>query len=101
MSWLVHGVRFACEIADVLAVVWWGWPELGIVLGVLFVAVWGLWVAPRSAWRLRDPIRLLIELAIFAFGAVAFAAVGQSIVALVFSLASAVTAGLSRRFPAP
>src|SRR5258708_31700254 len=47
VSWLVHGVRFACEIAAVVAVVWWGWPVWGIVAGILVCVVWGAFVAPK------------------------------------------------------
>jgi hypothetical protein len=101
VSWLVHGVRFACEIAAVVAVVWWGWPVLGILLGVVVIAVWGAWVAPKAKRRLPDPLRLLVELVIFALATAAFAGVGQTVVAIVFAVAAAGTAGLSRRFPAP
>jgi hypothetical protein len=101
MSWLVHGVRFACEIAAVVAVVWWGWPVLGIVLGIAVIAVWGAWVAPKAQRRLPDPLRLLVELVIFGLATVAFAAVGQTVVAVVFAVASVASAGLSRRVPAP
>jgi hypothetical protein len=101
LSWLVHGVRFACEIAAVVAVVWWGWPLLGIVLGVVVIGVWGAWVAPKSTRRLPDPGRLLVELGIFGLATVAFAEIDQTLLAIVFAVAAAMTAGLSRRFPAP
>ena len=101
MSWLVHGVRFACEIAAVVAVVWWGWPVLGIVAGVVVIAVWGAWVAPKAKRRLRDPARLIVELVIFALATVAFAEVGQTVAAVVFAVASLATAALSRRVSAP
>jgi hypothetical protein len=101
VSWAVATVRFACEIAAVVAVVWWGWPVWGVVAGVCVVAVWGLWVAPKSARRLSDPARLVVELVIFALAAVGYAAVGQVALAIVFAVAAAATAGLSRRYPAP
>jgi hypothetical protein len=101
VSWLVHGVRFACEIAAVVAVVWWGWPVLGIVLGIAVIAVWGAWVAPKAKRRPPDPLRLLVELAIFALATVAFAEVGQTALAIVFAAAATTTASLSRRYPAP
>lgn len=101
MSWLVHGVRFACEIAAVVAVVWWGWPVLGIVAGAIVIAVWGAWVAPKAKRRLPDPARLIVELVIFALATVAFAEVGQTVAAVVFAVASLATAALSRRVSAP
>ena len=101
MSWLVHGVRFGCEIAAVVAVVWWGWPVAGIIAGAVVIAVWGAWVAPKAKRRLPDPVRLLVELTIFALATVAFVEVGQTVVAVVFAVASVVTADLSRRVHAP
>jgi hypothetical protein len=101
MSWLVNGVRFGCEIAAVVAVVWWGWPVLGIVAGAVVIAVWGALVAPKARRRLGDPLRLVVELAIFGLATVAFAEVGQTVIAVVFAVAAVVSAGLSRRYPAP
>jgi hypothetical protein len=101
VSWLVNGVRFACEIAAVVAVVWWGWPVLGVLAGAVVIALWGTWVAPKSKRRLSDPARIVLELVIFALAAAAFASVGQTLLAVVFAVAAVATAGLSRRFPAP
>jgi hypothetical protein len=101
MSWLVNGVRFACEIAAVVAVVWWGWPVLGLVAGVVVILLWAVWVAPKSARRLADPARIVLELVIFGTAAAAFASVGQTVLAIVFAVAAAVSAALSRRWPAP
>jgi hypothetical protein len=101
MSWLVHGVRFACEIAAVVAVVWWGWPIWGIVAGVVVIALWAAFVAPKSTRRFADPARGALELVIFAAAAAAFISVGQTVVASIFAVAAAVSAGLSRRYPAP
>lgn len=101
MTWLVAIVRFACEVAAVAAVVWWGWPVLGILLGVAVIVVWGAWLAPKAPLRLPDPMRLLVELTVFALATVAFVEVGQTALAVVFAVAAVATAGLSRRFPAP
>ena len=100
MIWIVGPIRFACEIAAVAAVVWWGWPVLGILLGVAVIAVWGAWIAPKAPRRLPDPMRILIELAIFALATVAFVEVGQTTMAIVFAVAAVLTAGLSRRVEA-
>jgi hypothetical protein len=101
VSWLVNGVRFACEIAAVVALVWWGWPVLGIVAGALLIVVWGVLVAPKSTRRLRDPARIVLELVLFAAATAAFVSVGQTVLAIVFAVAAASTAALSRRFPPP
>jgi hypothetical protein len=101
VSWLVHGVRFACEIAAVVAVIWWGWPVVGIIAGVVVILLWGAWVAPKSRHRLPDPGRIVLELVIFGAATAAFVSVGQTALAIVFAVAAVVSAGLSRRFPAP
>jgi len=101
MSWLVHGVRFGCEIAAVVAVVWWGWPVLGIVAGAVVILLWGAWVAPKAKRRLPDPARFVLELVIFGLATVAFAEVGQTVIAVGFAVAAVVSAALSRRYPPP
>ncbi|MGZ4338911.1 MAG: DUF2568 domain-containing protein [Gaiellaceae bacterium] len=94
-------VRFACEVGAVSAIVWWGWPLLGITLGAAVIAFWGAFVAPKALRRLRDPLRLACELVIFAGATAAFVGVGQSVVAIVFAAAVAVTACLVRVWPEP
>jgi hypothetical protein len=101
VKWAVGAVRFACEIAAVVALVWWGWLWLGILLGAATIAVWGAWVAPKAQRRLPDPYRLVLELAIFALATIAFVEVGQTTLGVVFAAAALISAGLSRRFPAP
>ena len=101
MSWLVNGVRFACEIAAVVGVVWWGWPVLGIVAGAVVILLWGAWVAPKAKRRLTDPARFVLELVIFGAATAAFVSVGQTLVGIVFAVAAVVSGALSRRYPAP
>jgi hypothetical protein len=94
-------VRFACEIAAVAALVWWGWPFLGIVLGIAVILYWGAFVGPRAPKRLRDPLRLVSELVIFAAATAAYLAVGRTVTGAVFAVAAVVTALLVRRWPEP
>jgi hypothetical protein len=94
-------VRFVCELALIAAVVWWGWPILGIVLGMAVIAVWALWIAPKSGRRLRDPLRLALELVLFACGTAAFWAAGGAGIAIGFLIVSVTTAVLVRRWPEP
>jgi Protein of unknown function (DUF2568) len=88
-------VRFACELASLAAVGWWGWtvtPALGVALPVLVAVVWGAWIAPKARRRLADPLRLALELAIFAGATASFVAVGQWVVGFVFAVAAVATA---------
>ena len=101
MKWAVGTVRFACEIASVVAVVWWLWPWLGLLTGSALIAVWGAWVAPKAQRQLPDPWRFRLELAIFALATVAFVAVGQTVLAVVFAVVATVSAALVRVWPEP
>lgn len=94
-------LRFACEIAAVVALVWWGWPILGIAAGIVVIVFWGTFVSPKAPRRLPDPVRLLSELVIFALATVAYLAVGQTVVGIVFAVAAVLTAFLVRRWPEP
>jgi hypothetical protein len=94
-------LRFACEIAAIVAVVWWGWPVLGIVLGAIVIGIWAVAVAPKSVRRLPDPFRFVVELVIFGCATAAFVEVGQPVVAVVFAVAAVITASLVRVWPEP
>jgi len=94
---LVLGVRFACELAALVAVAWWLWLVLGVAAVLLVAAVWGVWIAPKSSHRLPDPARLVLELAIFAVAALGYWQVHQPAVAVVFAILAVATAILSRR----
>jgi hypothetical protein len=97
-------LRFACELAALVAVGWWGWtvsPVLGIVLPLVVATVWGAFIAPKARRRLPDPDRLGIELVIFAAATACLVAVGQAAAAVVFAAAATVTALLVRKWPEP
>lgn len=94
-------LRFACEVAAAVALVWWGWLWLGILLGASFAAVWGAWIGPKSRRRLPDPHRFALELVLFGIATAAYVAVGAPVVAVVFAVCSVVTAALVRRWPEP
>ena len=94
-------LRFACEIAAVAGLVWWGWPVVGIVLGVIVILYWGAFVAPKATRRLGDPLRLVSELVIFAGATAAYVAVGRTVIGIVFAVSAVVTALLVRRWPEP
>ena len=104
MKALALTVRFACELAALAAVGWWGWtvrPVLGVALPVVVAVVWGAWIAPKARRRLPDPARLGLEGVIFAAATACYVAVGQVVVAVVFAVAAGVTALATRRWPEP
>jgi hypothetical protein len=94
-------VRFACEVAALVAFVWWGWPVIGILAAVAVALVWGALIAPKARRRLADPLRLAVELVIFACATAAFWAAAGPVTAIVFAILATVTALLVRRWPEP
>jgi hypothetical protein len=94
-------VRFACEVAALVAFVWWGWPFIGWVVAVVVAVMWGLVVAPKAIHRLPDPPRLLVELVIFASAIVAFYEAGSETLAGVFGVLAVGSAVLVRVWPEP
>ena len=100
MTALVLAVRFACELAALVALAWWLWLVLGVVVALAVAVVWGVLIAPKASRRLPDPARLVLELAIFALATVAYLAVGQPVVAVAFAILAVATAVLSRRLAA-
>lgn len=69
---------------------------LGIALPVLVALVWGRWIAPRAAGRLRDPSRLVVELVLFLGFGLVLALVGPVFVGGIFALLAANIAVLVR-----
>lgn len=76
----IEAVRFLLELAMLAALAVAGAavsPVLAVVLPVLAAAVWARWIAPKSRRRLADPVRLAVELALFAAAGIGLAAVGH------------------------
>ncbi len=94
-------VRFGCELAALVAFVWWGWPLVGWLVALAVAVMWGLVVAPKATHRLPDPPRLLVELVIFASAIVAFYEAGSETAAGVFGVLAVVSAVLVRVWPEP
>jgi hypothetical protein len=93
------GLRFICELAMLAGVAWCGWeitPALAVVFPLAFAAVWGVFVGPRARRRLPDPWRLGLELVLFALATAAYLSVGQTVLAVVFAVASVATAFVDR-----
>lgn len=96
----VELLRFGLEVALVVAaaVVGSGAGPLGAVGAVVVVvAVWGRFVAPKSAHRLDDPARLGCELVLFLAVGGGLAARGATAAGAILALASTVVAIAVRR----
>ena len=67
------GLRFFLEVAALTSLSYWGFAEhegavqwlLGLGAPLLAAAVWGTFIAPKASRPTVDPVRLLLELAVF------------------------------------
>jgi hypothetical protein len=100
-------LRFATELAMLTVLVGAGLDSgtggagrivLAIAGPVLAVLIWAAVIAPRARWRLRDPLRLAVEIVMFAVSAAALALAGRPVPAAIFAVAAIGTAVLLRWF---
>jgi Protein of unknown function (DUF2568) len=96
-------VRFLCELGMLAALAYWGFGAgdgvgawlLGIGAPLAAAVVWGAFVAPRARWPVPAPVRVAIELVLFAAAAGALTAAGQPVAAAVLGVAAVVTSLLN------
>jgi hypothetical protein len=91
------GLRFVLELCMLVALGIWGFSEnivLGIAAPLAAAVVWGFWIAPKASRRLRDPLRLVVELLLFGAAGVALAAAGHRLAAAIFLAAVVLSEGL-------
>ena len=95
--------RFALELCTIAALMAWGFQAsdaaiVGWVLGLgtplAFTLIWGAFISPKSPYRLNDPARLVLEIAIFTATTIALATATSDVIALVFAAAVASNIGL-------
>lgn len=101
MSVVNLAIRFACEIATLVAVIWWEWPIWGFVIAAWIALFWGAFIGPKSFRRAPDPYRFGMEMCVFAIGAFAFVEVGHPVIAAVFAVFAVESAVLTRVWPEP
>jgi uncharacterized protein DUF2568 len=73
------GLRFTLEVAALASLSYWGFSQhdgalqwlLGLGTPLLAAVVWGAFVAPKASRPTTDPVRLLLEVAVFGPGVVA------------------------------
>src|SRR5512145_1030334 len=88
------GVRFLLELCMLAAVGYWGFKTqsgimrivLGIGLPLLFIAIWGLLVAPKAIYPLHGIPHILLSLILLGLGAVALFASGRTAVGWVYAI---------------
>ena len=95
--------RFLCELAMLAALAFWGYVVgdgiwawlLGLAAPAVAAVVWGTFVAPRAKVSVPAPVRVAIELVLFAAAAAGLAAAGQPVAAVVLGVAGLVTSLLN------
>jgi Protein of unknown function (DUF2568) len=104
-----YALRFVLEIAALVALAYWGFSEFGgavqwvIGLGapLLVAVVWGAFMSPKASRPTVDPVRLLIELAVFGAGVAALFAADATALGAVFGVLAvlhlALTVALGQR----
>lgn len=87
-------VRFLLELCMLAAVGYWGFKTqpgmmriiLGIGLPALFIAIWGLFVAPKAIYPLHGISHMVLSLILLGSGAVALFASGRTAVGWAYAI---------------
>ncbi len=88
-------LRFLLELCILAALGYWGFQTgqqtiakigLGIGAPLLAAVVWGIFLAPASSRRLREPWRSILELVVFGSAIAALYSTGQRSLAVAFGL---------------
>jgi hypothetical protein len=103
-------LRFVLELCMLAALAYWGYRTGGGPLGRVALAVgapllaavaWGMFVAPRARFKVSEPVRLGVELAVFAAGVAGLAAAGRPALAWALAVAVAINSTLVRVWARP
>jgi hypothetical protein len=87
--------RFLLELCMLAAIGYWGFKSqsaggmkilLGIGLPVLIAVIWGLFVAPRAMYPLRDISHLVVSLILLGLGSAALFATGNPTLGWVYAI---------------
>ena len=88
-------LSFILELCMLAALGYWGFKtgsatlvQLILCLGIplLTAVIWGIFLAPASARRLREPFHVSLELIIFALAIIALYTAGQPTLAVIFGV---------------
>jgi hypothetical protein len=94
------GLRFLLELCMLAALAYWGFHSGGgtsrhVVLGIgapLLAAIyWGLFISPKAKFPFPLPVKLILEIIVFALAIVALYASGQQLLAIIFAVVAIVS----------
>ncbi|MCG7344766.1 YrdB family protein [Sporosarcina sp. ACRSL] len=97
-------IRFMLEMCGLVAVSYWGFQTgsgflmkavLGIGSPFLLATIWGIFVAPKSALRVKGSGRVVLELIIFGVAALAIYDVGKLTLAIILAIVAVVSSILN------
>jgi hypothetical protein len=95
---LNDGVRFLLELVTLVTVAWFCWqlPErvwakvvLAVAAPVALGTVWAIWISANSASKVDDPLRVVLEVAVFGAGVAALLGLGRRRWAIVMAVTAA------------
>ncbi len=91
-------LRFVLEVCALSALAYGGWHVpgplrsrllLAVLLPLVAAVAWGRWVAPKASHPVPDPLRLIPEWCVFGGAAVALAATGHPVLAILLAVLAA------------
>jgi hypothetical protein len=97
-------VRFLLELATLIAVAWFCWRQpdrvyvkvlVAVAAPVVIGTIWAIWISANSATVVDDPLRLLLEVAVFGSGVAALLALNQPGWALLMGCVATVHLGMT------
>ena len=96
-------LRFFLELAALGSLAYWGFSEfdgvvqwlIGLGAPLLGAVVWGRYMSPKAPHPTVDPVRLLIEVAVFGAGVAALFAADATTLAVVFAVLAVLHLGLT------
>jgi hypothetical protein len=103
LTWANATVRFLLELCMLAAFAYWGSRSTGstaanvavaIAAPLAAIAVWGVFMAPRSQNRLPERQRIPLEIVLFGLATAALAAVGLHGLAIAFGVTAAINTTL-------
>jgi len=97
---------FVVELGGLAAAVYWGWDAtsgggqlyLAIAAPLAFIAVWGLFIAPRARVQVSKQVALAIELVLLALVAVGLASAGPVWLGIAYGAVALVSGLLNYAF---
>jgi Protein of unknown function (DUF2568) len=89
------GLRFLLELGLLVGLGWWGEHAVGswaaVVFPVAAAVVWGSFLSAKARWTIPTPVRLALELVLFALAAVGYWRADQPGIAVGFAVAVALS----------